>query len=124
MQDALDRVVKSDMRSNREGVVHCVLAVDYIYKESKGLSRHSLLLGLNFRVISFLSSGRKDQGMFCSVLRLDLLHKAWTPLGSCYVILNHVIIIASQVSTAIVVYCKLIIVVRNINTHIKISHSN
>ncbi|XP_041367703.1 DNA polymerase delta catalytic subunit-like [Gigantopelta aegis] len=33
-KDALESVVKNDMRSNREGVVHCVLAVDYVYKES------------------------------------------------------------------------------------------
>nr|KAG5686080.1 hypothetical protein BaRGS_030695 [Batillaria attramentaria] len=33
-KDALNRVVKGDMRSNREDVVHAVLAVDYVIKES------------------------------------------------------------------------------------------
>lgn len=33
-KDTLNRVVKSDMRSNREDVVHAVLAVDFVIKES------------------------------------------------------------------------------------------
>ncbi|XP_076450505.1 DNA polymerase delta catalytic subunit-like [Babylonia areolata] len=33
-KDSLDMVVKKDMRSNREEVVHAVLAVDYLMKES------------------------------------------------------------------------------------------
>ncbi|KAL8577740.1 DNA polymerase delta catalytic subunit [Nucella lapillus] len=33
-KDSLDMIVKRDMRSNREDVVHAVLAVDYLLKES------------------------------------------------------------------------------------------
>ena len=40
-QDALDMVVKRDMRSNREEVVHAVLAVDYVMKESKSAECNS-----------------------------------------------------------------------------------
>ena len=34
LQDALDSMVKRDMKSNREEVQHAVLAVDYVLKES------------------------------------------------------------------------------------------
>lgn len=34
-QELLDVVVRKDMRSNKESVVHAVLAVDYVMKESQ-----------------------------------------------------------------------------------------